>query len=253
MQLDCDTEKGGMKRREDFFVDFGGNRTARRAPTKYASPLAIQRPTCGTKAPVSGEQPYGWRSAMVEWNAAEYNRQASLQAALAEEQLARLTFQGSERVLDVGCGDGRITAGIADRVPDGSVVGVDPSRDMIAFASSHFATPARPNLCFEVADARALPYQAAFDRILSFNALHWVPQQSEALRAIRTALKDNGRAAAAACPTRVAADPSRTFWRTLASPHAGPLSSRDSRRPSLTSLQMSTESWPAEMASASFA
>jgi trans-aconitate 2-methyltransferase len=131
---------------------------------------------------------------MVEWNAAEYNRQASLQAALAEEQLARLTFEGSERVLDVGCGDGRITAEVAARVPNGSVLGVDPSRDMVDFATTHFAALARPNLRFEVADARSLPYQSEFDRVLSFNALHWVPEQNKALRAIRTAVKDGRHA-----------------------------------------------------------
>ena len=63
---------------------------------------------------------------MAEWNAGEYNRHSSLQAALAEEQLGRLTLEGAERVLDVGCGDGKITAEIAARVPRGSVLGVDP-------------------------------------------------------------------------------------------------------------------------------
>jgi trans-aconitate 2-methyltransferase len=73
---------------------------------------------------------------MTEWNAESYSRQSSLQQAMAEEQLSSLTLEGSERILDVGCGDGKITAAIAARVPRGSVLGVDPSRDMIAFASS---------------------------------------------------------------------------------------------------------------------
>ncbi len=131
---------------------------------------------------------------MTEWNAAEYNRQANLQATLAEEQLARLVFEGSERVLDVGCGDGRITAEVAARVPRGNVVGVDPSRDMIAFAVEHFVTKTRPNLRFEVADARSLTFQRQFDRVVSFNALHWVPEQLDALRALRAALVDGGQA-----------------------------------------------------------
>ncbi len=131
---------------------------------------------------------------MAEWNAAEYNRQASLQAALAVEQLGRVVLQGTERVLDVGCGDGKITAEIAGRVPRGSVLGVDPSRDMIAFATSHFETATRPNLRFEVADVRSLTYRAEFDRVLSFNALHWVPEQDAALRSIRSALVDGGEA-----------------------------------------------------------
>jgi trans-aconitate methyltransferase len=131
---------------------------------------------------------------MTEWNAAEYSRRSQLQQAMADELLASLAVTGTERVLDVGCGDGRITAQIADRVPHGSVLGVDPSHDMIAFAASHYGAPKRPNLGFEVADARQLPYQGAFDLVVSLNALHWVPQQEQALRSIRAALKPDGRA-----------------------------------------------------------
>lgn len=64
---------------------------------------------------------------MTEWNAAEYARRSGLQEAMAEEVLALLDLGGSERVLDVGCGDGRITAEVAARVPQGAVVGVDPT------------------------------------------------------------------------------------------------------------------------------
>ena len=131
---------------------------------------------------------------MAEWNAGEYNRHSSLQAALAEEQLGRLTLKGAERILDIGCGDGKITAEIAARVPRGSVLGVDPSRDMIAFAIHHFGPATRPNLRFEIADVRRLTYREEFDRVVSFNALHWVPEQDSALRSIRTALVDAGQA-----------------------------------------------------------
>src|SRR2546430_10274480 len=68
---------------------------------------------------------------MTEWDAAEYSRRSSLQEAMAQEVLALLDLNGSERILDVGCGDGKITAQIASRASKGSVVGVDPSRDMI--------------------------------------------------------------------------------------------------------------------------
>jgi trans-aconitate methyltransferase len=131
---------------------------------------------------------------MTEWHASDYSRVSGLQQAMAEEQLGRLTLEGGERVLDVGCGDGKITAEIAARVPRGSVLGIDPSRDMVAFASSHFGPPARANLRFEAADVRALPYRGEFDLVVSFNALHWVPEQDVALASIRAALKPDGRA-----------------------------------------------------------
>lgn len=131
---------------------------------------------------------------MSEWNAVDYHAHSRLQESLAESHLAWLPLEGWERVLDVGCGDGKITAAISGRVPRGSVVGVDPSRTMIDYASGHYESPKRPNLRFQVADVRALPFQDEFDRVVSFNALHWVHEAEEALRSIRRALKEGGLA-----------------------------------------------------------
>jgi trans-aconitate 2-methyltransferase len=131
---------------------------------------------------------------MTEWDAAEYSRRSSLQEAMAQEVLALLDLKGSERILDVGCGDGKITAQIASRTSKGSVVGVDPSRDMISFAQSHFGPATLPNLRFEVADARRLAVQNEFDLVVSFNALHWIPEQQTALGSIRSTLVSDGKA-----------------------------------------------------------
>lgn len=129
---------------------------------------------------------------MTEWNAVGYAQISGLQEAMAGEQLALLTLAGTERILDVGCGNGKITAQIAARLPRGSALGIDPSHDMIAFASSHFGAPAHPNLGFEVGNVRRLAYRNEFDLVISFNALHWVIEQGEALRSIRQALKPAG-------------------------------------------------------------
>ena len=138
-------------------------------------------------------------SHMTEWDAVGYSRISSLQAAMAQEVLALLELNGSERVLDVGCGDGRVTAEIASRVPRGSVVGVDPSHDMIEFAEKRFTLPTANgvllrNLRFEVADARCLFFDNEFDLAVSFNALHWIPDQDAALRSIWSTLVLGGRA-----------------------------------------------------------
>jgi trans-aconitate methyltransferase len=130
---------------------------------------------------------------MAEWNASGYEAISSLQETLATEELARVTLGTSDRVLDVGCGNGKITAAIAGRIPEGFVLGVDPSRNMIDFAREHYGS-IRRNLRFEVGDARNLPYAREFDRIVSFNAVHWVPEQAAVLRSIRTALKPDGEA-----------------------------------------------------------
>ncbi|HEY4047145.1 MAG TPA: class I SAM-dependent methyltransferase, partial [Acidobacteriaceae bacterium] len=131
---------------------------------------------------------------MTEWDASEYAKLSALQQEMAAEVLSLIHLSGTERVLDIGCGNGKVTAEIAARVPQGSVLGVDSSSDMIAFASSHFDATIRPNLRFEVADARRLPFREEFDLIVSFNALHWIPEQEQALRSIHSAMKPLGRA-----------------------------------------------------------
>ncbi len=131
---------------------------------------------------------------MTEWHAGDYSQQSSLQKAMANEQLSKLTLRGDEHVLDVGCGEGKITAVVAARLAAGKVLGIDPSRDMIAFAAQHFGPPAYSNLRFDVVDVRRMPYVAEFDLVLSFNALHWVPEQDAALQSIRAALKPGGEA-----------------------------------------------------------
>jgi len=131
---------------------------------------------------------------MTEWNAAEYDRIAGLQQVMAGEVLGGLSLSGSERVLDVGCGNGTITAAVAARLPSGSVVGVDPSRKMVEFAAQHFPTTVHRNLSFREGDACRLGFRDEFDLVMSFNALHWVHDQDAALRSIRSALKPGGRA-----------------------------------------------------------
>jgi trans-aconitate methyltransferase len=131
---------------------------------------------------------------MTEWNADGYQQISGLQAALADEQLTRIKLGAQDRILDVGCGNGKITAEMATRIPQGSVLGVDASQNMITFAQEHYGFPIQPNLRFEVADVRHLPYTHEFDQITSFNMLHWVPEQEAALRSIHAALKPDGKA-----------------------------------------------------------
>ena len=130
---------------------------------------------------------------MTEWNASEYDRLAALQDTMGAEVLSALTLKGNERILDIGCGNGKTTTAIADRVQQGSVTGVDASAEMIAFAKEHW-TADHPNLQFAIADARHLPFKREFDLVVSFNALHWIADQELPLRGIHRALKPEGKA-----------------------------------------------------------
>ncbi len=97
---------------------------------------------------------------MSEWKAEDYHAQSRLQEVLAEQHLSLVAPEGWERVLDVGCGDGKVTARIAKLLSRGSIVGVDPSQNMAAFARGHYESEKWPNLHFEAGDARSLPYNA---------------------------------------------------------------------------------------------
>jgi len=126
------------------------------------------------------------------WDAAAYRANSSMQRALADDFLPRIGLRGDERVLDVGCGDGAVTARVAAALPHGAVVGVDGSPEMAALARRE-----HPDLDVRVADVGALPFREAFDVVVSFSALHWVREvdQPAALGALREALVPGGRLA----------------------------------------------------------
>src|ERR1700741_3080841 len=106
---------------------------------------------------------------MTEWDAAGYSRIAGLQAAMAEEALALLKLRGNERVLDLGCGSGKVTARIASRLHHGSILGIDSSAEMIAFAEKTLPSGTWFNLRFQRADIRQLDFRDVFDLVVSFN------------------------------------------------------------------------------------
>lgn len=127
---------------------------------------------------------------MATWNATEYAKNSSEQQKWARELIAKLHLHGDERVLDLGCGDGKVTAEIAEQLPRGEIVGVDLSQDMVDFAKRTFDVP---NLSFSQADARSLNFENEFDVVFSNAVLHWVYDHEPVLRGIRRSLKTGGR------------------------------------------------------------
>jgi len=155
-------------------------------------------------------------SPTARWNAVDYAANSAVQQAWARELIARLNLRGDERVLDVGCGDGKVTAEIAHAVPRGSVTGIDASPQMIRFARATFPPRKIPNLKFRVMDAREIPGSAGiragqssgkvqpagrdagapsapFDLIFSNAVLHWVDDHQAFLRGAAACLRPGGR------------------------------------------------------------
>lgn len=131
--------------------------------------------------------------AKFEWNADEYAKYSSGQEKWAKELLAKLELNGNEAVLDLGCGDGRITVEIADMVQNGSVIGVDNSEEMIKLAKERYPAETYNNLSFEVMDAKELKFTGKFNVVFSNAALHWVDDHRKVLEGINRSLKPGGR------------------------------------------------------------
>lgn len=126
-------------------------------------------------------------------NAGGYHHNSSLQWDWAVESLENYPWRGDERVLDVGCGDGKITALLAKNLPDGFVVGLDVSSKMIEYASTTFSPSDNCNLLFLKGEALTIPFQAQFDVVVSFLCLHWVLDQETALNKIHQSLVPGGK------------------------------------------------------------
>jgi trans-aconitate 2-methyltransferase len=127
------------------------------------------------------------------WDAADYARSSSGQQVWARELIAKLALQGGERVLDLGSGDGKVSAELAAGLTTGSVLGVDNSPEMVAQAEAAYPPMKHPNLRFRILDARALPFRNEFDVIFSNATLHWVIDHTPVLHGISTGLKPGGR------------------------------------------------------------
>jgi trans-aconitate methyltransferase len=97
-----------------------------------------------------------------------------------------LAPKAGERILDVGCGTGHLTAKLAES--GARVIGIDNSAEMIAIGRRNF-----PQLCLESGDVRSLTFQREFDAVFSNAALHWVLEADRAAQSIARALKPGGR------------------------------------------------------------
>ena len=123
------------------------------------------------------------------WNAQDYAKNSSNQFQWAKELIPKLKLKGNEALLDIGCGDGKITAELAQLLPEGWAVGVDSSEKMIQLAQISFPTKDYPNLTFQVMDARKLTFQSEFDIVFSNAALHWIVDQKAVLEGVQRSLK----------------------------------------------------------------
>ncbi len=124
-----------------------------------------------------------------DWDAATYDRVSDPQFQWALEQLERLPLRGDEVVLDAGCGTGRVTAVLAERVPRGRVYGVDAAPSMVAHAQAALGDRATI-LCQDLVE---LELPEPVDVVFSNATFHWIKDHDRLFSAIHRALKPRGR------------------------------------------------------------
>jgi trans-aconitate 2-methyltransferase len=124
-----------------------------------------------------------------DWDATSYEEVSAPLEAMGREVLERLDLQGDERVLDAGCGTGRVTAALLERVPDGQVVAVDGSPAMIDEVRRRFGA----RVDARVADLTELRLERPVDAVLSTATLHWIADHDRVFTRLREALVPGGR------------------------------------------------------------
>ncbi|MGZ8880237.1 MAG: class I SAM-dependent methyltransferase [Halobacteriota archaeon] len=120
-------------------------------------------------------------------------KHSSQQQLWAQDVIRSQILAGDERILDIGCGDGKVTAELAALVPKGCVLGIDLSESMVAFAHRRFPPVHYPNLQFRWGNATRIAFRCEFDLVVSFATLHWVSDHIAVLKGIKRNLKSDGR------------------------------------------------------------
>lgn len=110
-----------------------------------------------------------------DWDARTYDRIADPMTRWGSTVVTRLPLRGDERVLDAGCGSGRVTEQLLDRLPNGRVIALDGSASMVEAARERLA-PFGDRVEYVVADLGVpLPIEGLVDAVLSTATFHWVP------------------------------------------------------------------------------
>jgi trans-aconitate 2-methyltransferase len=132
------------------------------------------------------------RHAIPDWDARSYDRVSEMQLESGRDFLARVSLRGDEVVLDAGCGSGRVTRLLLERVPRGRVIGVDASPSMIEQARENLG----PEVELIVSDLLDLDLPDPVDVVFSTATFHWILDHDRLFRAIHRWLRPGGRIAA---------------------------------------------------------
>lgn len=123
---------------------------------------------------------------LTDWDPERYDTDHAFVSEYGEDIVRLLAPAPDERVLDLGCGTGHLTAGIASSGAD--VVGLDRSREMLETARAEY-----PDLPFVRADARRFAFAEPFDAAFTNATLHWIDEPERAFESVASVLRPAGR------------------------------------------------------------
>lgn len=126
------------------------------------------------------------------WNANKYKEGSSYQYIQAMRAINKHSFDKASRILDIGCGDGRVSANVAELIPSGELLGIDSSESMIQQASREFKHV--QNLKFALQDVQTMNFKNEFDTAFSSFCLHWFNDPLTVFEKIFKSLRSGGEA-----------------------------------------------------------
>jgi len=130
---------------------------------------------------------------VTEWNATSYHKVSGPQTGWGQKVLARLNLRGDERAIDAGCGSGRLTTALTERLPHGRLVAIDRSRNMLVTARANLRPVFGSRVAFVQVSLPDLPFNNAADLVFSTATFHWVRDHAALFAGILGALRRGGR------------------------------------------------------------
>jgi trans-aconitate 2-methyltransferase len=129
----------------------------------------------------------------LSWDAKLYQNSSSLQFELGLMGINKLNPNGSEKILEIGCGNAMLTIELAKRNPNGTITAIEISEEMISQAEFNISKTNLSNIMLIHRDAIQINFNNEFDAIYSNSAIHWIKNLELMYEKMYNALKQNGR------------------------------------------------------------
>jgi trans-aconitate 2-methyltransferase len=129
----------------------------------------------------------------MKWDAVQYDSVKAPQVDAGKELIRLAEVKKNDSVLDIGCGTGKLTLEISRHASQGTVLGIDPSAEMLQKAEEISETG--DNVRFMLLSGQSMHFADQFDLAFSNSALQWIHEQQEVIRLVYRSLKKGGRIA----------------------------------------------------------